>query len=346
MMSGSPSTATAPAEPASSVRATWRRSCATWNPVAIPTCWSASDTGDDAPVWRRPDGRALVATVDFFTPIVDDARIWGRIAAANSVSDVYAMGGSPLFGLNLVAWPPDKLRLDLLGEVLAGGATGRRRPAAGWSPEATPSTAPSPCTARRWWARSTPTAMLTNAGGQPGDALVLTKAIGTGIITTAIKRGEPADVRPGGRLAEAYEAAVAGWPGSTGRRPWRPSPPAPAPPPTSPASGCSAISTSWPWPAGCVPWWTSDAVPVLPGAWRPGRRRLRPRRYRSATSTSCAPTSTGEADERALIMLADAQTSGGLLFACPPSGGRGRGRPRRHRPPRRRHRRPVGGPPR
>ena len=76
-------------------------------------------TGDDATVWRRPDGRALVATVDFFAPVVDDAFTFGAIAATNSVSDVYAMGATPLFALNVAAWPRDRLPLDLLREVFA-----------------------------------------------------------------------------------------------------------------------------------------------------------------------------------------------------------------------------------
>src|ERR671915_319156 len=79
-------------------------------------------TGDDAAVWRIDDDRALVATADFITPIVDDAREWGRIAAANSVSDVYAMGGRPLFALNLMAWNSSELTTGELAEVLAGAA--------------------------------------------------------------------------------------------------------------------------------------------------------------------------------------------------------------------------------
>ena len=73
-----------------------------------------ANTGDDAAVWRLDDDRALVSTADFITPVVDDARAWGRIAAANAVSDVYAMGGSPLFALNLVGWNKDELPTDLL----------------------------------------------------------------------------------------------------------------------------------------------------------------------------------------------------------------------------------------
>src|SRR5258708_10700049 len=79
------------------------------------------DTGDDAAVWML-DGTGLVLTCDFFTPIVDDARTWGRIAATNAVSDVYAMGGVPLLALNLVAWNTEALGVELLREVLAGGA--------------------------------------------------------------------------------------------------------------------------------------------------------------------------------------------------------------------------------
>jgi selenium donor protein len=77
-------------------------------------------TRDDAAVYRLSETRALVATVDFFTPVVDDARTWGRIAAANALSDLYAMGATPLFALSLVGWPRETLPLDLLGEVLEG----------------------------------------------------------------------------------------------------------------------------------------------------------------------------------------------------------------------------------
>ena len=78
--------------------------------------------GDDAAVWRLDDERALVLTTDFFTPIVDDPETWGRIAAANALSDVYAMGGRPLIALNLTAWPAADLDLELLARVLRGGA--------------------------------------------------------------------------------------------------------------------------------------------------------------------------------------------------------------------------------
>ena len=88
------------------------------NPDAVLV---GTSTGDDAAVWKLDDNRALVSTADFITPVVDDARTWGRVAAANSVSDVYAMGGRPLFALNLVGWNTDVLPISLLGELLAGG---------------------------------------------------------------------------------------------------------------------------------------------------------------------------------------------------------------------------------
>src|SRR5437773_11151493 len=82
----------------------------------------SSETGDDAAVYALPAGGALVATLDFFTPIVDDPYDWGRIAATNALSDVYAMGGAPVLALNLVAWPREGLPFELLAQVLDGGA--------------------------------------------------------------------------------------------------------------------------------------------------------------------------------------------------------------------------------
>src|SRR5437762_6753927 len=80
----------------------------------------SEETGDDAAIYRLPGGAGLVLTLDFFTPLVDDPRDWGRIAAANALSDVYAMGGTPTVALNIAGWPVDVLPLDLLAEVLAG----------------------------------------------------------------------------------------------------------------------------------------------------------------------------------------------------------------------------------
>ncbi len=171
-----------------------------------------TDTSDDAAVWRLDGDRLLVNSTDFFAPIVDDARTWGRIAAANAVSDIYAMGASPLFALNLAAWPRDALPLDLLGEVLAGGADAAAD--GGWVVAGGHTIdAPEPLYGMSVTGTCRPasdgTGLLTNAGGQAGQALVLTKPLGTGLLATALKRSGPEAVEPGGDLHAAYEAGVA-----------------------------------------------------------------------------------------------------------------------------------------
>ena len=174
-----------------------------------PDLLVGTDTGDDAAVWRRPGGRALIATVDFFTPIVDDARTWGAIAAANAASDVYAMGGRPLFALNIVAWPRARLPLDLLGEVLAGGE--QTATAGGWLVVGGHTVdGEEPLYGQAVIGELDEADLLANTGGLPGQALVLTKALGTGLVATATKRLDPVAVQPSGRLGATYAAAVAG----------------------------------------------------------------------------------------------------------------------------------------
>lgn len=145
-------------------------------------------TRDDAAVYRLSDDRALVATVDFFTPIVDDAADWGAIAAANALSDVYAMGGTPLFALNLVGWPREKLPFELLGEVMEGARSIMERARClilgGHSIDSV-----EPLVGMAVVGEVHPDRMLTNAGACAGDVLVLTKPLGTGMLSTALKRG-------------------------------------------------------------------------------------------------------------------------------------------------------------
>ena len=181
-------------------------------PPSHPDLVVGTDTSDDAAVWRLDDNRLLVTSTDFFAPIVDDARTWGRIAAANAASDIYAMGASPLFALNLAAWPRDVLPLDLLGEVLAGGADAAAD--GGWVVAGGHTIdAPEPLYGMSVTGTCRPagdgTGLLTNAGGQPGQALVLTKPLGTGLLATALKRSDPEAVAQGGTLSGTYEAAVA-----------------------------------------------------------------------------------------------------------------------------------------
>jgi len=145
------------------------------------------DAADDAAVYRLRDDLALVVTTDFFTPIVDDPYDWGRIAATNALSDVYAMGGAPVLALNLVAWPREGLPFDLLARVLDGGADVVRAAGAlvagGHSIDDA-----EPKYGLAVVGTVHPGRVLTNAGAQPGDALVLTKPIGLGVISTAVKR--------------------------------------------------------------------------------------------------------------------------------------------------------------
>ena len=145
------------------------------------------DTADDAAVYRlRPD-LALVVTTDFFTPIVDDPYDWGRVAATNALSDVYAMGGAPLLALNLVAWPREGLAFDLLARVLDGGGDVVRAAGAlvagGHSIDDA-----EPKFGLAVVGTVDPERVLTNGGTRAGDVLVLTKPIGLGVISTAVKR--------------------------------------------------------------------------------------------------------------------------------------------------------------
>ncbi len=159
-----------------------------------------SATVDDAAVVRLREDLALVHTVDFFTPIVDDPYDFGRIAAANALSDVYAMGGTPLSALNLVAFPLERLGAEVLRAVLEGGLDVAAR--AGCAVVGGHSIDdPEPKYGMAVTGTVDPARMLTNAGGRAGDALVLTKPLGVGLVTTARKRGaeEP------GQLARAVE---------------------------------------------------------------------------------------------------------------------------------------------
>ena len=146
------------------------------------------DTADDAAVVRLRDDLAIVQTVDFFTPIVDDPYDFGRIAATNALSDVYAMGGEPICALNLVAFPLEKLGAEVLGEILRGGhdvvAEAGAAIVGGHSIDDA-----EPKYGLAVTGTIHPDEVLTNAGGQPGDALVLTKPLGAGAVSTAAKRG-------------------------------------------------------------------------------------------------------------------------------------------------------------
>ncbi len=154
-----------------------------------PNVLVATETMDDAGVYRLADHLALVQTLDFFPPLVDDPYVFGQIAAANALSDVYAMNGTPVTALNIAAFPDDELPLEILGQIVRGAA--ERVSASG-------AVTLGGHTVRdkeiKFGLSVTglvdPAEMLTNAGAKVGDVLVLTKPLGTGFVTTAAKRQE------------------------------------------------------------------------------------------------------------------------------------------------------------
>lgn len=266
-------------------------------------------TGDDAAVYRIADDRAMVVTADFFTPIVDDPYDFGRIAATNALSDIYAMGARPLFVLNLVGFPRKLLAEGILEEILRGGSDVAR--AAGVPTLGGHSIDDAePKYGMVAVGDVDPARMVTNAGARPGDVLVLTKPIGSGVIATAIKQGTaPADV-----VAAAVEAMTTLNRGAAE---------------AMVAAGAHAATDVTGFgllghlhrmlqASGVGARLTARAVPLLPGARSlagaghvPGgtKRNLAD----LADHLSFAPN----VDETTRTLLADAQTSGGMLIALP-----------------------------
>ncbi|HEX5811933.1 MAG TPA: selenide, water dikinase SelD [Pseudonocardia sp.] len=282
-------------------------------PPTAPELLVGTETGDDAAVWRLDADRALVATTDFFTPLVDDARTWGRIAAQNAVSDVYAMGGRPLFALNLVAWPSSDLPMSLLAEVLAGGAEiaaeGGFVVVGGHSVDD-----PEPKYGLAVVGELHPDRILRNSGLRDGDALVLTKPLGIGITTTAIKVGAAPNDLVAAAVASmtASNAAAARAAISAG------------------ATGCTDV-TGFGLLGHLVKMAAASrvdavldvaAVPVLPGLRALAESGILPggsKRNRDWVAPSVDAGGYGEID---VLLLADAQTSGGLLFGAEPQRAR------------------------
>lgn len=169
-------------------------------PVDDPNALVDASSGDDAAVYLIADDRALVTTLDFFSPVVDDPRDFGRIAAANALSDIYAMGARPLFALNLLAFPRSMLGDGIVEEIIAGGSEIAREAGiavlGGHSIDD-----PEPKYGMVGVGEVDPRAMITNANGRPGHRLVLTKPLGIGVITTAQK----ADAAPPTLLRRAIE---------------------------------------------------------------------------------------------------------------------------------------------
>jgi selenide,water dikinase len=267
------------------------------------------EVNDDAGVWQLPSGETLVQTVDYFTPIVDDPYDWGRIAAANALSDIYAMGGKPLTALQLINWPRSTLPFSLLSEVIRGGAeimgASGTTIVGGHSIDD-----PEPKYGFAVTGSVAADQVVTNAGAKPGDALILTKPLGMGIVTTALKHDRcPPElarqaievmaslnalaVEPMHRFGVHAATDVTGF-GLLGHLREMLA-----------ASGVSAILEV-------------DRVPVLPGV----DQLVEDGTYPGGSQRNLASVRAfiiGEGvSETGLRILADAQTSGGLLIAVPP----------------------------
>ena len=147
---------------------------------------------DDSAVYKMNDTQAIIVTTDFFPPVVDDPYAFGAIAAANALSDVYAMGGQPLLAINLVAYPDGLISNEILGEILRGGAEAVREAGAVLAGGHTV-TDPEPKYGLAVVGQVHPDKIIRKSGAKPGDTLILTKPLGVGVITTALKRELAAD---------------------------------------------------------------------------------------------------------------------------------------------------------
>lgn len=269
-------------------------------------------TSDDAGVFALGDGRSLVQTVDIFTPVVDSPFDWGRVAAANALSDVYAMGGTPITALQYLAWPRDRLPFSTATTVIEGGlevmADAGCTVVGGHSIDS-----PEPTYGFAVTGTVDSHLVMTNAGAKAGDSLVLTKPLGIGIITTAIKRGVcPPDVaaaaidtmtrlnRVAGSALAAHGAHAAtdvtGF-GLMGHL----------------LEMCNASGVGADVRFEEVPV-IEGAIPLLDaGCWAGGSQR---------NFLAASPHVETALDERALRVVTDAQTSGGLIAALPPDRAR------------------------
>ncbi|OZA29053.1 MAG: selenide, water dikinase SelD [Hydrogenophilales bacterium 17-61-9] len=177
--------------------------------AAYPDLLVGIEHGDDAAVYRLNDEQAIVATTDFFMPIVDDPFEFGRIAATNALSDVYAMGGRPLFALAIVGMPIGKLPNSVIRQILAGGESVCRQAgipiAGGHSIDA-----PEPIYGLVGIGVVDPRKVKKNAGGQPGDSLILGKPLGVGIYSAALKKGALSDEQYRAMLAATTQLNTAG----------------------------------------------------------------------------------------------------------------------------------------
>jgi selenide,water dikinase len=267
-----------------------------------------AETGDDAAVYRINDETALIVTVDFFPPITDDAYEYGAIAAANSLSDVYAMGGKPLIALNIVGFPAE-LDKEILGHILQGGyakaAEAECLIVGGHTVDD-----PEPKYGLSVIGVVEPGKQVSNANAQPGDVLVLSKPIGTGIITTAGKQGSVApDVMAG---AVATMAALN-----------RPAAQAMMQVGVNSATDVTGFGLlghlkGMVRGSGVAAEINLSSVPLLPGVRELLDAGIAPGgTHRNVSSVADAVTWGDGLTEQDKLLICDAQTSGGLLISVP-----------------------------
>jgi selenide,water dikinase len=275
--------------------------------VSDPHLLVGLDTPDDAAVYEVSDEVAIVQTVDFFTPIVDDAFAWGRIAAANALSDVYAMGARPVTALNLVAWPR-ALGFELLGEVLAGGAAACEEAGAsivgGHSIDD-----PEPKYGLAVTGVVSPREVVRVTGAAPGCDLVLTKALGTGILSSAIKEGKatPEDIETVSESMSSLNRAASEAMQETGVQA------------ATDVTGFGLVGhlvdMLRPDLSATIDF---DALPVLPNALKLVSQGIFPGGSRRNMDNLLHRVNAPTLSDAQLAMLFDAQTSGGLLIAVDP----------------------------
>jgi selenide,water dikinase len=279
-----------------------------------PNVLVGTEHRDDAAVYRLDNEKALVCTTDFFTPIVDDPYDFGRIAASNALSDIYAMGARPLMALNLVGFPARDLPMEILGKIIEGGAAAVKEAGAvllgGHSIDDK-----EPKYGLAVVGLVNPNQFLTNSGGQEGDVLILTKPLGTGIIANGIKKGLATDEeiatvthvmstlnRSASEVFVKHREKVNALTDVTG-------------------FGLFGHLTEIIKGAGLSATIKSNSVPMMEGAIRLSNEGLIPGGTRANLKSVLGHTTFFdglENNELRQLQLADAQTSGGLLACVSP----------------------------
>ena len=269
-----------------------------------------TETGDDAAVWRLNDEQALVATTDFFTPVVDDPFDFGRIAATNALSDVYAMGGTPIFALAIVGIPLGKIATEDVQRILAGGASVCAKAgipvAGGHSIDSA-----EPIYGLVALGLVHPSRVMRNNGAQAGDVLVLSKGLGVGVFSAALKRGELSDADYVTMLGSTTSLNTAGrdLPGIAGVHA------------VTDVTGFGLLGHTLEMcrGAGLAAELGFGGIPLLPGVDRLARAGVATGAgARNWLSYGASVTMAEAMPEWGRALLCDPQTSGGLLIAVSP----------------------------